>query len=104
MTQATAAKISPAFEPFLADSGPNDKRDAIVIYRSEPPAEPQLRGRLRELKQRMGTRSPPAPRPSRGCRSACSRPTRRTGRVWRADKTCRHSPSAAPPCRWPPSR
>jgi subtilisin family serine protease len=53
MTQATAAKISPAFEPFLADSGPNDKRDAIVIYRAEPPAEPRLRGRLRELKQRM---------------------------------------------------
>jgi hypothetical protein len=30
----TKPKISPAFEPFLADSGPNDKRDAIVIYQA----------------------------------------------------------------------
>lgn len=52
MSQSLTTKISPAFEPFLADSGPNDKRDAIVIYRS-PSAEPRLRGRLRELKQRM---------------------------------------------------
>jgi hypothetical protein len=27
-------KVSPAFAPFLADSGPNDVRDAIVIFRS----------------------------------------------------------------------
>ena len=27
-------KISKAFDPFMADSGPNDKRDAIVIYRA----------------------------------------------------------------------
>ena len=27
-------KISKAFDAFMADSGPNDKRDAIVIYRA----------------------------------------------------------------------
>jgi serine protease AprX len=48
------ARISPAFEPFLADSGPKDKRDAIVIYRtSEPPEGPRLRGRMRTLKERL---------------------------------------------------
>ncbi|MDH5507440.1 MAG: S8 family serine peptidase [Anaerolineae bacterium] len=31
---STKDKISPAFEPFLAESGKNDKRDAIVIYRA----------------------------------------------------------------------
>jgi serine protease AprX len=49
----TEDKISPAFEPFLAESGPNDKRDAIVIY--EPPRieGPRVRGRLRALRQRL---------------------------------------------------
>lgn len=46
-------KISPAFEPFLADSGPNDKRDAIVIYETPKSDGPPLRGRLRELKKRL---------------------------------------------------
>lgn len=46
-------KISPAFAPFLADSGPNDTRDAIVVYRAAPPPVPPLRGRLRALKQRL---------------------------------------------------
>src|SRR5688572_16223693 len=45
--------ISPAFKPFLADSGPNDKRDAIVIYQTPPVEGPPVRGRLRVLKQRM---------------------------------------------------
>ena len=27
-------KISKAFDPFMSDSGPHDKREAIVIYRS----------------------------------------------------------------------
>ena len=53
MTSKTKARISPAFEPFLADSGPNDKRDAIVIYRPPEPEQPRLRGRLRELKQKL---------------------------------------------------
>jgi subtilisin family serine protease len=44
--------ISPAFRPFLASSGPDDKRDAIVVYRS-PAAAPQIRGRLRKLKRRL---------------------------------------------------
>ncbi len=46
-------KISPAFEPFLEDSGPNDKRDAIVIYKTPVTGEPRVRGRLRALKQRL---------------------------------------------------
>lgn len=49
----TVSKISPAFEPFLAESGPNDKRDAIVIYRAPAAPEPPVRGRLRELKKRL---------------------------------------------------
>ncbi|WP_309734360.1 S8 family serine peptidase [Chamaesiphon sp. OTE_75_metabat_556] len=47
------SKISPAFEPFLADSGEDGKRDAIVIYRTPPIEGLHLRGRLRELKRRM---------------------------------------------------
>ena len=47
------AKISKAFEPFLADRGPNDKRDAIVIYRAPAAGPLPLRGRLRELKKRL---------------------------------------------------
>jgi subtilisin family serine protease len=46
-------KISPAFEPFLAHSGPNDKRDAIVIYQAPPLDGPRVRGRMRALKQRL---------------------------------------------------
>jgi subtilisin family serine protease len=49
----TNSKISPAFEPFLAESGPNDKRDAIVIYRGSETEGLRVRGRLRELKQRL---------------------------------------------------
>jgi len=49
----TETKISPAFEPFLAESGPNDKRDAIVIYQSPTTEGPHVRGRLRELKMRL---------------------------------------------------
>ena len=46
-------KISWAFEPFLSASGPNDKRDAIVIYRSPKVERPAPRGRLRALKRRL---------------------------------------------------
>ena len=46
-------KISSAFEPFLAESGPNDIRDAIVIYRAPTGEGPRPRGRLRALKQRL---------------------------------------------------
>lgn len=49
-------KISPAFELFLANSGPNDKREAIVIFRASAPAAVAAvapRGRLRSLKQRL---------------------------------------------------
>ena len=47
------AKISPAFEPFMAHSGPNDKRDAIVIYQAPPPEDLRVRGRMRALRQRL---------------------------------------------------
>lgn len=46
-------KISPAFEPFLAEMGQDDKRDAIVIYKAPPFEGLPPRGRLRELKSRM---------------------------------------------------
>jgi len=45
--------ISPAFEPFLEDSGPQDKREAIVIYRPAQPPQLPLRGSLRELRRRV---------------------------------------------------
>jgi len=48
-----ADKISPAFDAFLADSGRNDKRDAIVIFRSPKPEKPLVRGRLREPGERL---------------------------------------------------
>lgn len=53
MSPSTQEKISPAFEPFLAESGNNDKRDAIVIYRSATNELPPLRVRLRNLKEKM---------------------------------------------------
>lgn len=50
---STNTKISPAFEPFLADSNEDDKREAIVIYQAPPLEGLPLRGRLRELKRRL---------------------------------------------------
>lgn len=46
------AKISQSFEALLANRGPNDRCDAIVIYKS-PGREPRARGRLRELKAKL---------------------------------------------------
>ena len=46
-------KISPAFEPFLAESGANDKRDAIVIFKAPMLEGPRVRGGLRELQKRL---------------------------------------------------
>jgi subtilisin family serine protease len=53
MTLRNEAKISPAFDPFLADSDDDSKRDAIVIYQA-----PLIEGmiscdRLKELEQRL---------------------------------------------------
>src|SRR5437763_1015132 len=48
-------KVSPAFQPFLADSGPEDKRDAIVVYKAPPLEGLPVRGRLRVLKQRLAS-------------------------------------------------
>jgi serine protease AprX len=48
-------KVSPAFQPFLADSGPENKRDAIVVYKAPPLEGLPVRGRLRVLKQRMAS-------------------------------------------------
>jgi subtilisin family serine protease len=47
------AKISPAFEPFLAQSGRNDKIDAIVVYRAPMPEESPVAGRQREPQKRL---------------------------------------------------
>src|SRR5882672_4940108 len=56
-TITSETKISPAFAPFLADSGPDDIREAIVIFRSpERPTEPERQsptGRLRALGERL---------------------------------------------------
>ncbi len=46
-------KISPVFEPFMADTGTKDKRDAIVIYRAPRPRQAAVRGRLRQLQKRL---------------------------------------------------
>jgi subtilisin family serine protease len=46
-------KISPAFEPFLAKSGPDDKRDAIVIYQTPKTKKTGLRDRLQDRKKRL---------------------------------------------------
>jgi subtilisin family serine protease len=50
---STKPKISPAFEPFLAESGPNDKRDAIVIYQAPASKKLRVRGRPQELQVRL---------------------------------------------------
>lgn len=46
-------KISHAFELFLEKSGPNDRHDAIVIYRAPNDRQVRVRGRLKKLKQRL---------------------------------------------------
>ncbi len=49
----TETKISPAFAPYLSESGPNDIRDAIVIFRAPERNEPVVRGRLRGLRAKV---------------------------------------------------
>ncbi len=46
-------KISPAFQPFLAEGDPQDRRDAIVVFRTPQPEGLPVRGRIRALKQRL---------------------------------------------------
>lgn len=46
-------KVSPTLLALLSESEASDRQDAIVIYRSEPPAGPKLRGRLRDLDARL---------------------------------------------------
>ena len=46
-------KISPAFDPFLAESRRNDKRDAIVIYRTPLPKAPPVSGRAGQPQKRL---------------------------------------------------
>jgi subtilisin family serine protease len=46
-------KISPAFDPFLAGSRRNDKRDAIVIYRTPVPKAPPVSGRAGQPQKRL---------------------------------------------------
>ncbi len=52
-TLTTETKISPAFAPFLAETGPNDIRDAIVIFRAPAGDEPVVRGRMRVLRAKV---------------------------------------------------
>jgi len=56
-TITSETKVSPAFAPFLAESGPNDIRDAIVIFRSpDRPADQEKKspsGRLRAVSERL---------------------------------------------------
>jgi len=60
-TITSETKVSPAFAPFLADSGPNDIRDAIVIFRtsgrspdrSPGKGERTSAGRLRVTSERL---------------------------------------------------
>jgi subtilisin family serine protease len=53
MSEPHETKVSPAFQPFLADTGPEVKRDAIVMYKAPTPEGLPIRGRLRVLKQRL---------------------------------------------------
>ncbi len=46
-------KISSAFEPFLSETGPNDKRDAIVIFKVPAMESFRVKGHLRSLKKRL---------------------------------------------------
>jgi hypothetical protein len=39
--------ISTEFHSFFAEGRPNEKREAIVIYRAPAAIEPRVRGRLR---------------------------------------------------------
>ena len=55
LTEPHENKVSPAFQPFLADSGSEDKRDAIVVYKAPPLEGMPVRGRLRVLKQRLAS-------------------------------------------------
>jgi len=44
--------VSPSFAAFQAEAEPTDTREAIVVFRTDPPS-PNPRGRLRELKERL---------------------------------------------------
>jgi subtilisin family serine protease len=45
-------RISTAFQSFFGDADPDEKREAIVIYRAPTPST-RVRGRLHELKSRL---------------------------------------------------
>jgi subtilisin family serine protease len=53
MQHDVAEKISPAFQPFLAEGDSHDRRDAIVVFRTPQPEGLPVRGRIRALKQRL---------------------------------------------------
>lgn len=46
-------KVSPTFQPVLAQGGPNEKHEAIIVYRAPANNVPPVRGRLREIKKRL---------------------------------------------------
>jgi subtilisin family serine protease len=49
------SRISTAFKSFFSEADPDEKREAIVIYRAPAQSAPRVRGRLRELKSRLET-------------------------------------------------
>ncbi len=52
-TPTLKSKVSVSFEQYLAKVAPNEKGDAIVIYRAPATAPVRVRGRLRALKARL---------------------------------------------------
>src|ERR1039457_6680246 len=46
-------KISPAFKSFLAEAGPQDRREGIVVYKTSKPTETPVRGNILEIRRRL---------------------------------------------------
>jgi len=46
-------KISPAFKSFLAEAGPQDRREGIVVYRTPKASETPVRGNILEIRRRL---------------------------------------------------
>jgi subtilisin family serine protease len=55
MHTSDESRISTAFRSFFDDADPDEKREAIVIYRAPTPSAPRARGRLRQLQGRLAS-------------------------------------------------
>jgi hypothetical protein len=53
MTAADEDKISPAFKAFLAEAGPKERREGIVVYRAPNRQEPLPVGNILEIRRRL---------------------------------------------------